>query len=223
MSIDSTARVCQACVLQIERVAEPICLVCGIPLDRADGGGSQCCRPCTESPQYFGYARAVACYRPGIREEGQILPSIIRRHKYGRDQALSLALAQCLGEVLPLLRSDYDLVVPVPLHHSRLLWRGFNQAALLGAAIARKLDHPLDAVSLVRSRPTAPQTSQDSSERRLNVRAAFAVVCPARIAGRNLLLVDDVMTTGATVNECARTLLAAGARRVDVLTLARAI
>jgi ComF family protein len=223
MSVDSAERVCDACLARIEPVPEPICQVCGIPLRPQDYEGSERCRPCTESPPHFRRARAIARYRPGISEDGQIVPSIIRRHKYGLDQSLSRALSQCLGESLPLSAEDYDIVIPVPLHRARLRWRGFNQAAMLGAAIARRIGCSLDAVSLTRTRPTPPQTAQESGQRRLNVRGAFAVTRPQRIANRSVLLVDDVMTTGATVDECARTLIAAGARRVDVLTLARAV
>ena len=152
-----------------------------------------------------------------------MVPSIIRRHKYGRDQSLWRALAQCLGDSLPLNAGEYDLVIPVPLHSRRLRWRGFNQAALLGFAVARKIRCRLDVTTLTRIRDTPPQTWQDNAQRRQNVRGAFIVTRPNRIASRTLLLVDDVMTTGATLDECARTLLAAGAQRVDVFTLARAV
>lgn len=152
-----------------------------------------------------------------------MLPALIRRHKYGLDQSLAHALAECLSNPLPLDGSDYDLIMPVPLHRVRLRWRGFNQAALLGDAIARRLKRPFDAGSLIRIRETDPQTGKSMRERRQNIRDAFVIRRPARIANRRVLLVDDVMTTGATVDECARTLLAAGARRVDVLTLARAL
>ena len=223
MGLDATAKICQPCFELIERVPEPIYQVCGVPLQLADHVRSDWCRACAESPPHFARARAVARYRPGISEDVQVVPTIIRRHKYGRNQSLSLALAQCLGESLPLNGEDYDLVIPVPLHPRRLRWRGFNQAALLGFAVARKLDCMLDVVTLARIRDTPPQTWQESAQRRQNVRGAFAVTCPHRIANRSLLLVDDVMTTGATLDECARTLLAAGARRVDVFTLARAV
>jgi len=133
------------------------------------------------------------------------------------------ALAECLGERLEVADEQYDLVVPVPLHRRRLRWRGFNQAALLAAEVASKLDCKLDTTSLIRVIATGPQTANDLESRRRNVRRAFAVKRPHRIANRRVLLVDDVMTTGATVNECARTLRAAGARSVDVFTLARAL
>jgi ComF family protein len=237
MRLDSVARICQLCIGQIERIPDPICRVCGIPLQNAssravfdqsgtcgyEGTAVDKCRSCAESPPYFGQARAIARYRPGVAEDGQVVPSIIRRHKYGRDQSLSRALAQCLGENLPVDGNDYDLVLPVPLHRRRLRWRGFNQAALLGLAVARKIGCPLDVATLTRIRDTPAQTSQDSNQRRQNVRGVFAVRRPERIATRRLLLVDDVMTTGATLDECARTLLAAGAQKVDVLTLARAV
>jgi ComF family protein len=251
MNLDTRARVCNACIALIERVHEPICQKCGVllqpggtpgqaqrsqakamdllqgqkPAMRIDArqDASDRCRACTESPPHFGRARAVARYRPGISEDGQVVPSIIRRHKYGGDQSLSRALIQCLGDSLPLNGNDYDLVIPVPLHPRRLQWRGFNQAALLGVEVARRLGCTVDVATLARVRNTPPQTMQHGAERRRNVRGAFVVTRPQRIANRRLLLVDDVMTTGATLNECARILLAAGARKVDVFTLARAV
>jgi ComF family protein len=111
----------------------------------------------------------------------------------------------------------------VPLHRTRLRWRGFNQAALLGVALARRLNCPLDVATLARVHSTPSQTARDRAERRRNVRDAFAVRRPLRVAGQRVLLVDDVMTTGATADECARMLRAAGARRIDVLTLARVL
>jgi ComF family protein len=234
MGLDVAASLCGACIKRIERIPEPICQLCGIPLQAAtsplvlemgDGqvGGPEHCRSCVESPPHFRRARAVALYRPGISEDGQVVPSIIRRHKYGRDQALSRALAQCLGDSLPLNANDYDVVIPVPLHRRRLRWRGFNQAALLGRAVAYRTDCMFDVAILARTRDSPPQTSQDRNQRRQNVRGAFVVNNPNRLVNRRVLLVDDVMTTGATLDECARTILAAGAQRVDVFTLARAV
>ncbi len=148
---------------------------------------------------------------------------MIRRHKYGLDQSLGNALAEYLGAELPCAAHEVDMVVPVPLYRRRLWWRGFNQAALLAGAVARRLGRPLELRNLVRLRPTTPQTSQSHDDRRRNVRGAFSVKHPGRIRGKRLLLVDDVMTTGATLDECARTLIAAGARRVEALALARVL
>ena len=164
---------------------------------------------------------ALSRERRGSR--GGTLASIIRRHKYGLDQSLGRALAECLGPDLPIRREDYDLVIPVPFHPRRLRWRGFNQAALLAAEVARRLDCAVDVTTLTRIRHTPPQTAQDLDTRRRNVRRAFVVRRPRAVSNRRVLLVDDVMTTGATANECARTLLDAGARAVDVFTLARVL
>jgi len=181
------------------------------------------CASCLDRRPNFASARAVARYRPSAESDRRSLPSLIRRHKYGLDQSLAKALAEFLGEELPYSSADCDVVVPVPLHPRRLWWRGFNQAALLAMTISRRLEKPLEVEALRRSRMTTPQTSQDHDARRRNVRRAFAVTRPARIKGRRILLIDDVMTTGATVDECARVLMAAGAARVDVLTLARVL
>ncbi|HEX4209528.1 MAG TPA: ComF family protein [Candidatus Binataceae bacterium] len=222
LPLDGRRRVCPICIGRLEPLPEPLCAVCGVPIASAAGGEGWCGR-CTESPPHFSRARAVARYRAGTDEDAQMLPALIRRHKYGLDQSLTHALAECLGNPLPVEGNDYDLIMPVPLHRARLRWRGFNQAVLLGQVIARQLKCPLDSSSLVRVRETDAQTGKDMRERRKNIRDAFSIRRPARIANRRVLLVDDVMTTGATVDECARTLLAAGARRVDVLTLARAL
>jgi len=128
-----------------------------------------------------------------------------------------------LGDQLPVSPDDYEVVIPVPLHWRRLWWRGFNQAALLAAEVAHRLDLPLDTTAMSRRRFTTPQTSRHHDERIKNVRRAFTVTHPERIENRRVLIVDDVMTTGATVDECARVLIAAGALSVDVFTLARVL
>lgn len=223
MALGASRRVCASCLGHIDRLTAPLCARCGIPLGTSYSGNADRCARCVQSPPVFTMACAVACYHPSDGDQLSTLDSIIRRHKYGLDQSLGRALAECLGDELPLALERYDLVVPVPLHRARLRWRGFNQAALLGAAVARRLGRPLDVACLARVRPTPPQTMQSHDERERNVRDAFAVRRPGRVAGRRVLLVDDVMTTGATANECARVLLKAGAHGVDVFTLARAV
>ena len=243
MGTDAIRRLCDQCRAAIDRMPEALCDVCGIPLEtnRHEAKGAdeiQWCTRCSTTPPHFSRARAVVRYRHDRGDNndaddggggaepsraGGVVPSIIRRHKYGLDQSLSHALAECLGDELPLGDADHDVIIPVPLHIGRLRWRGFNQAAMLAVAVARRIDRPLDLRTLVRVRETPPQTRQNRGERIKNLKRAFAVRRPARIASRRVLLIDDVMTTGATADECARTLLAAGARRVDVLTLARAV
>jgi len=216
LPIDTTRRVCAPCLDAVEPLGAALCIVCGASLDAADE--NQRCHRCGIAPPAFDSARAITRYHGS-----STIAALLRRHKYGLDQSLGRALAEYLDAAPPLDAGGYDVVIPVPLHRARLRWRGFNQAALLGAALARRLDCALDVASLARVRPTPPQTARDHAQRARNVRNAFAVRRPARVAGRRVLLVDDVMTTGATVDECARVLRAAGARRIDVLTLARVV
>jgi ComF family protein len=132
-------------------------------------------------------------------------------------------LSAFLVEHLP-LSLDADVVVPIPLHRERLRWRGFNQAVPLARAIAAARGRPVDPFALTRQRPTPPQVGLlGAGDRRRNVRGAFAVRDRERVRGRTVLLVDDVMTTGATAHECAHVLRRAGARAVDVVVLARAL
>jgi ComF family protein len=222
LTVESGKRLCGGCLARIEPLPEPLCVICGIPMDPALPAGGDCCRACADSPPHFSRARAITGYH-SLDDEDQPVPSMIRRHKYGLDQSLGHALAECLGGRIPFVGEDYDLVVPVPLHPARLRWRGFNQAALLADAVAQCLDRPIRCTTLTRVVATQPQTSRDRRQRHLNVRAAFAVKRPELVANRRVLLVDDVMTTGATADECSRTLLRAGARRVDVFTLARVV
>jgi len=223
LPLESDRRVCAPCLGRIGRLGGSLCDRCGVPIPGFGDGGSHRCARCLESPPSFRQARAIAAYEAHADTENNVLASMIRRHKYGLDQSMGRAIAECLGDELPVHAEDYDLVMPVPLHPSRLRWRGFNQAALLAAPVARRLGCELDVRSLIRLVATTPQTAKDIQTRRRNVRNAFAVARPGRIANRRVLLVDDVMTTGATANECARTLRAAGARSVDVLTLARVL
>ncbi len=199
-------------------------MCCGTPLQESAPAQMMAngARSCSDSPPHFSTARAITRYRAGDDEEAPI-PSMIRRHKYGLDQSLTHALAECLGDPLPLADSDYDVVVPVPLHRARLCWRGFNQAALLGIAVARRMRRPLEVDTLIRIRATSPQTAKDRRERYRNVRDAFAVKRPEKVANRRVLLIDDVMTTGATVDECARALLACGCSTSGRAALARVL
>lgn len=158
-----------------------------------------------------------------------------RLHFHGRhDGALrGLILAYKFGGGLHLARllqnmalaaferhneSRPDLVIPVPLHRRRLLWRGYNQSLELARRIAKTHGIPLDARALVRTRNTVPQTRVEAGQRRRNIRGAFRAD-PLKVKGKSVLLVDDVLTTGATLEECAKTLHRAGSSAVDVLVL----
>ena len=217
----SPPRLCPACLASLQPVDDPICRACGTPLTSASAILDLCPR-CAKTPPSFAKARALFSYRASADAEPDVLSSVIRRHKYGPNQALGVVLAQLLEDRLP-MEAEYDAVIPVPLHRRRLLRRGFNQSALLAAAVTARLRCRLDVATLVRVIATPHQTAQDLDSRRRNVHNAFVVRYPERIAGLKVLLIDDVLTTGATANECARVLRAAGAVSVDVLTIARAI
>ncbi len=130
-------------------------------------------------------------------------------------------MARGCEEFLGQLRAE--LIVPVPLHPKRLRWRGFNQSLLLARQVSRAYGTPVDPFVVVRRRETPPQTQLTEEERRRNMRGAFAVNSGTPIKNKTILLVDDVYTSGATVNECSRVLRRAGAKAVYVLTLARAV
>jgi ComF family protein len=148
--------------------------------------------------------------------------------KFGHRPAVAAPLGRLLAEAapggLPTPPADWaEGLVPVPLHPARLAERGFNQAELLAAPCAARWRVPVLGRVLVRARPTRPQTDLDAEARRANVRDAFAVPRPVAVAGRRLLLIDDVLTTGATITAAAGALRAAGATAVGVLTLARVV
>jgi ComF family protein len=212
---------CDRCRARITTPQSPLCDVCGIPFAAADGADHRCGRCLVRRPA-FRRARAGAVY-DAADSANDPLKSVLQRYKYDRDLGLARPLAALLQERCPLVAGDVDVIVPVPLHLDRLRWRGFNQAQYLARRLARAAGVPVDALALRRIRPTLPQVHLDEAARRGNVAGAFRVVRPERVAGRRLLLLDDVYTTGATVNECSRALLRAGARRVDVLVLARAV
>jgi ComF family protein len=214
----SAHRLCTGCRAGLLRLEGPICSACGVPL----AAGFEICARCAKTPPRFGQARSLFLYRTSTDAHPDVLGSVIRRHKYGPNQALGAVLAELIEDRLP-IDPDYDVIMPVPLHRRRLFKRGFNQAALLAAVLTRRLDCRLDVSTLVRVIATPSQTAQDLDSRRRNVHNAFAVRYPERVAGQKVLLVDDVLTTGATANECARVLRISGAAKVDVLTIARAV
>src|SRR5271166_2290325 len=144
--LDSDHRVCALCLSRVEKISEPICSICGAPMQSAAAIEDRCAT-CLDRRPNFASARAVARYRPSAEGDRRSLPSLIRRHKYGLDQSLQKALAEFLGDDLPYSAADCDVVIPVPLHHRRLWWRGFNQAALLAMTISRRLDKPIELES----------------------------------------------------------------------------
>jgi len=201
--------------------ASPLCPTCGAPF-HTHADADHACAHCLRHPPRFGRARACTLYDAADTRHHP-LKSVLQQYKYNRDVWLARPLAALLVERAPFAVGAYDVLMPVPLHVQRLRWRGFNQAQFLAQPLARATGVTLDPHSLQRVRPTRPQVDLDEKERRQNVAGAFRVARPQQVKGRSILLVDDVYTTGATVNECSGVLLRAGAKRVDVLVLARAV
>lgn len=172
----------------------------------------------------FVSARAWACY-PREDSTEDPLRQVVQKFKYGRKVALGKPLGWLMARGCQeyLMHRRVDLIVPVPLHPKRLRWRGFNQSVLLARQVSRAYDLPMDPFIVVRHKETTPQTQLSEAERRRNVRGAFSLRSGKTLHGKTLLLVDDVYTSGATVNECSRVLKQGGAKEVHVLTLARAI
>jgi ComF family protein len=201
-------------------IAAPQCACCGLPFDFDSGGvaAESLCLSCERERPPFASARAALAYDDGSRD-------LILRFKHA-DQT------HVVHSFIPWLRlagrdmlAQADVIVPVPLHRWRLLKRRYNQAGLLAQLLARTVGKPFLPDTLQRRRATASQGHMGAKARHRNVKRAFVVpeAKKAALAGKNVVLVDDVYTTGATVNACTQALLAGGAQAVHVLTVARVL
>jgi ComF family protein len=197
-------------------IVTPMCIVCGIPF--AGGGSDHVCGRCGTSPPRFDAARAAFAYEGASRD---LIHAFKYRNKTHLRRPLALLTLERLAEFIQFWRPD--LIMPVPLHRKKLSSRGFNQALLLGEVFSQRLKMPLDRRNLRRIRWTEPQVNLAAGDRRANVKGAFSIHEPALVIGRRVLLVDDVLTTGSTAEECGKVLKAAGAGDVTVVTVARAL
>jgi ComF family protein len=215
--IGSHGLLCGACFARIDFIAPPLCDRLGVPLP-FEAGEKLLSAAAIASPPVYDRARAAAHYSDTMRE-------LIQSFKY-RDRHEGLPLfARWLKKAGAELLADADLILPVPLYATRLWRRRFNQSAMLAVALGRLSAVPVDCFVLKRVRRTASQVGLTADQRRRNVSGAFRVdkdKAP-QVKGKKLLVVDDVITTGATAEACARVLKRAGAARVDVLALARVV
>ena len=209
---------CVTCWQGLDFLGDPCCARCGTPFAH-DRGADACCGACLAEPPAFDRARAAVAY-------GDIARRIALKLKYGGRPGLAGTIARRLDR---LVEGDKEanppLVVPVPLHRWRIWARGYNQAALIARAVARRHALPLELGLLSRTRATPLLRGLGPAGRRKAVRGAFAVAPGHRatLAGRSILLIDDVFTTGATADACARALKQAGAAEVRLLCWARVV
>ncbi len=209
--------ICIDCLSEIHWIEPPFCSICGTPYLSKEIVDHPC-GDCLKKDRYFTIARSIGAYEGPLREG-------IHRWKYEGKTTLNPYFGQWMVEGLNRYWNlkELDLLIPVPLHKDRLRDRGFNQALLLVKEIQSRTGIPYLKRTLRKRRPTPPQVNLSGVERERGVKGAFEIIKREKIFEKSILLVDDVYTTGATVNECAKVLLRGGAKRVDVLTLARTV
>lgn len=209
---------CAKCWQEIQFLDGPMCDCCGLPFE-LDPGSESRCAGCLANPPAFDKARAIMRY-----DENSRRPILALKHADRPD--LAPIFARWLDRSGHSLLAESDVILPVPLHPLRLWFRRYNQSAEVARALGRLSGKPIHVSALARGRHTPSQGAMPSATaRRRNMQGAFRVSArhKSAIAGRNALLVDDVLTTGATVNACARVLKRAGAAKVFVLVIARVV
>ncbi|MDX5361334.1 MAG: ComF family protein [Alphaproteobacteria bacterium] len=208
---------CPACWGRVRFVTAPMCAACGVPFEVEAAPGALCAACAADRPR-IAVLRAATHYADPVR---QVLLGFKHGDRLEHAPLLARWLCGAGGDAL----EGAEVIVPVPLHWRRLVRRRYNQSALLAQALGRATGIPVEVAALRRTRATPMQRGQSRTGRRRNVAGAFDVAPRARprIAGRTVLLVDDVVTTGATLEACARALLKGGAARVHALAVARVV
>ncbi len=212
-TLGAASGLCETCLTAITPVPAPLCDRCGHP-----SGEGRSCRNCRACVPAFVRGRALGGYEGVLRDA-------LHRFKYHDRPALAVPLGVRLADYArtqsaALNDLAFDALVPVPMHPVRKRLRGYNQSERLARVVGREMGLAVHTKLLVRSRATPPQVGLSGAERQTNLRGAFAVPRPAEVAGKTLLLIDDVTTTGSTLHACAEALMEADAQAVFALTLA---
>ncbi|WP_428031055.1 ComF family protein [Ancylobacter sp.] len=215
-AVDEPGCLCGACWSRLSFIGPPICDRLGTPLPFQPGEGRVISAEARAEPPAYGRARAVVLF-------GDVARDLIHGLKYADRLDLAPPMARMMVRAGADILQEAEALVPVPLHRLRLWRRRFNQSAALARVIGRTIGVPVRAGWLERRRATLPQVGLDRAARARNVQGAFAVpdMAKGELRGRRVVLVDDVLTTGATLDACVKALLRAGAGQVDVLVFAR--
>jgi ComF family protein len=218
-AVAEPSALCPACWSEIGFIERPFCERLGVPFDQDLGSEGLISLEAAANPPAFARARAVARY------DSDKARQLAHRLKYSDRLELAEPLGRWMARAGADLLSQADLLAPTPLHRLRLLARRFNQSAALAAVISRESAVPAEMMALERVKSTAPQVGLTRAQRAANLQGAFRVRkdMAIKVAGKNVVLIDDILTTGATANAATRALLRAGAERVDVLVFARAV
>jgi len=202
---------CPDCWKKMEFLGHSGCATCGMPLEATE---QKTCAACLARPPRIARTRAAVAY-------DELSRSLAIRLKYGRKVAIARTMARYMAPLVA--DGDNRLLIPVPLHRTRLWQRGFNQSALVARELSRRLGIAADPLALRRIRRTPPLKGMSPLQRRRTVAGAFRVRDRGAVAGKTVILVDDVLTTGSTADACARTLKRAGAARVELVSWARVV
>jgi len=213
--LNGEAGLCPECFNKIDFISAPYCPRCGRPYSNAEQG---LCGPCLkEKHPLFRMSRSAYRYTDDSK------PLILAFKFYDKTENAPVLAQMMYRAGADIFSAGVDVIIPIPLHFSRLIKRRYNQSALLAKYLGRLSGVTVDYTSVLRHRQTRPQVEFSGRARIKNVKDAFRVKRPERIKGKRILLIDDVMTTGSTLRECALALKKAGAVSVDTLTIARVL